>query len=216
MSSSSSPAPEKGLQVEARPFPYAEVAHIGPLAASSGMEAADPLAEIARREAAAREAGIREGESRARAAYDENLAHVRENLRVALAGFARERESYYRRIEGEVVQLALSIARKVLHREAHVDPLLLGALVRVALDQIEGSTKVIVRVNPQQVGDCRAYFAHCMDPSELPEVIEDPEVERDHVRLQTELGVTELGIEPQLKEIEQGLSDLLAQRPQGS
>ena len=220
MSTSYSRAPEKPAEQEIRPFPYADAAGGRPATAGSAAGVASDLVdsadESARREAAAREAGIREGELRARAAYEEHLERVRENLRVALAGFARERESYYHRVELEVVQLALSIARKVLHREAYMDPLLLAALVRVALDKIETRTKVIVRVNPQQAPDCRAFFARCMDPEEMPEVLEDPAVELDQSVLQTELGTAEIGIEPQLKEIELGLMDLLSQRPQAT
>jgi hypothetical protein len=33
--------------------------------------------------------------------------------------------------------------------------------------------------------------------------------------ISTQLGTTEIGIESQLKEIEQGLFDLMAQRPEG-
>src|SRR5262249_43949632 len=127
--------------------------------------------------------------------------------------FARERQMYFQKVESEVVQLALSIARKVLHREAQVDPLLLAGIVRVALDQIEGTTKVTIRVNPLQAADCRAFFARNMDPQEVPEVIEDPTIETERCVLQTEMGSTELGVEVQFKEIEQGLMDLLAQRP---
>ena len=49
-----------------------------------------------------------------------------------------------------------------------------------------------------------------MDVESAPEVVEDPAVEPDRCILQTELGTTELGTEIQLKEIEQGLLDLLA------
>jgi hypothetical protein len=53
------------------------------------------------------------------------------------------------------VQLALSIARKVLHREAQVDPLLLMGIVRVALERIEGATGVTLAVHPEQVPEWR-------------------------------------------------------------
>lgn len=220
MSSSSSPAPHHALasesQPETHPFPYVDAGRGGAGEISGMAPALDFSAEIVRRETAAREAGIREGELRAQAGYEQHLADTRENLRVALAGFAKERELYYHRVEDEVVRLALSIARKILHREAETDPLLLAALVRVALDKIESKTKVIVRVNPRQGEDCRSFFTRCMDPQDLPEIIEDPAVPLDHCVLQTELGTAELGIEPQLQEIEKGLMDLLAQRPPGS
>jgi flagellar assembly protein FliH len=167
-------------------------------------------------ERSAHEAGRQEGEMQARAAFDQQLAQVRESVRAALQAFAGERAAYYRQVEIEVVELALSLARKILHREAQVDPLLLAGMVRVALDKIESGTKVVVRVHPEQVSDCRGYFARTLEPGEVPEVVEDAAIARDCCVLQTGLGTTELGLEVQLKEIEKGLMDLMARRPEAA
>ena len=45
------------------------------------------------------------------------------------------------------------------------------------------------------------------------EVKGDPAIEAHNCVLETELGVTELGLDAQLKEVEQGFFDLLAHRP---
>jgi flagellar assembly protein FliH len=149
----------------------------------------------------------------ARATFDQQLAQVRESVRGALQEFAAERTAYYRQVETEVVQLALNIAHKILHREAQVDPLLLAGMVRVALEKIESETSVTVRVHPDQVSDFRSYFARALEPAEVPEVVEDAAIARDCCVLQTALGTTELGLKVQLKEIEKGLADLMARRP---
>jgi flagellar assembly protein FliH len=214
MSTSYSHAVEPEVSTRTDPFPYAEVgvarsAHPGNLLGGGPAAAL----ELARLEAAAREAGRQEGEARGRDAFEPQLERARESVRLAVDAFARERAAYFHQVEAEVVQLALSIARKILHREAQVDPLLLAGIVRVALDQIESKTKVVVRVHPTQSEDCRGFFARYMDPQRMPEVVEDAAVELDRSVLQTELGTTELGIEVQLKEIEQGLLDLMALRP---
>ncbi len=47
-----------------------------------------------------------------------------------------------------MVRLALAIARKVLHREAQLDPLLLAGVVRVALDQMQAGSRVLLRTSP--------------------------------------------------------------------
>lgn len=200
------PAQQAALQTEVQPFAYAE-------AGTEGGVTARARASV-NSEQLAREAGRREGEMQARAIFDEQLAQVREKARAALSDFAVERAAYYRQVETEVVQLALSIARKVLHREAQVDPLLLAGMVRVALDKIEAGTKVMVHAHPEQVSDYRSYFARALDPAEVPEVVEDAAVARDCCVLQTGLGTTELGLELQLKEIEKGLMDLMARRPE--
>ena len=212
-------------KLESRPFPYAELpahgatpAPLGGMAAALGQDrpAPDPCELALQGEAGAREAGRREGEAQARAAFDNRLAELRESVRSALAEFARQRGAYYQQVEGEVVRLALNIARKILRREAQVDPLLLAGMVRVVLEKIESGTKVVVRVHPHQVSECRAYFAQHMEPRQVPEVLEDVALAMDHCVLQTELGATDLGPEVELKEIEQGLFDLLERRPPSS
>ena len=55
-----------------------------------------------------------------------------------------------------------------------------------------------------------------MDADKAPEVAEDATLQPDHCRLQTTMGTTEMGVEVQLQEIERGLLDLMAQRPQAS
>lgn len=221
MSSSCNPAPKLAQEPEVHPFLYAEVAaqtgFSGPAKSTSAEEPAGDLrgaGEImAQREAAAREAGRKEGEAQGRAAGAEQLAQVRASVTASLAAFAGDRTLYYQRVETEVVQLALAIARKVLHREAQVDPLLLAGLVRITLEKIESATKVVLRVHPQQVSECRSYFAQHMEANQVPEVVEDPAMQMDHCALETALGKTEVGVEVQLKEIEQGLFDLMAKRP---
>jgi len=212
MSTSPNPAPDPRQHArDVRPFPYAEAGIVH--SPDQGNE--PPAAEKERGlQEAARAAGRQEGEAAARATFEKQLLQLRESLRGAIADFARERAHYYQQVEAEVVRLALSIARKVLHREAAVDPLLLAGIVRVALDKMESATKVTVRVPPQQVSEFRTYFAQNREPEDAPEVIEDSTLEPNHCKLETSLGTTELGLELQLKEIEQGLMDLLAQKPQ--
>jgi len=217
MSTSYSPAPEAKPEPESRPFLYAEAAAEAGTGSKAGSVAGEGIPNsgeiLAQRETVARETGRREGEAQAHAAGEQHLAEIRESVSTALAGLARDRAQYYQQVETEVVQLALAIARKILHREAQVDPLLLAGMVRIALEKIESATKVVVRVHPQQVSECRSYFAQHMESRNVPEVVEDAAVKTDHCVLQTALGTTELGVEIQLKEIEQGLFDLLAKRP---
>lgn len=223
MSTSCKPGLEVGQIPATRPFPYAELpppapnvsVATGPRATAGDWGERSPQSDevLATREAAAREAGRKEGEAQARAAFDQHLAEIREQIRTALQDFANQRSTYYQQVEAEVVQLALGIARKILRREAQLDPLLLAGMVRVALEKLESGTKVSVRVNPHQVSECRAFFAQHMEPRDVPEVVEDPSLAMDHCLLQTSLGTTELGPEVQIKEIERGLLDLLEQRP---
>lgn len=174
----------------------------------------DPLIEDDHRsrEVAAHDAGRLEGEAHARADFVSQIDDMRHCLAEALEQFARERQEYYQRVEREVVQLALSIARKILHRESNIDPLLLAGMVRVLLERMEHASKLSVQVNPSEVSEFRAFFARYL-PDKQPEVIENAELPSGRCMVHTELGTTEVGPETQLKEIEQGLLDLQAAKP---
>jgi flagellar assembly protein FliH len=191
-----------------QPFLYADTSTVGSVDA-----ALNDSAHGAQRESMAWERGRQEGAAEARTHFEKELATCKAVLLEALQAFAREREAFYEKVEGEVVTLALSIARKILHRETQVDPLLLLGMVRVALEKIEASTKVMLRVHPQRAAEWREYFGRSIDVRDIPEIVDDPGLMPDRCILETQLGTTELGWEVQFKEIEQGLLDLLAERP---
>ncbi len=115
-------------------------------------------------------------------------------------------------MEAEIVQLSLAIAAKILHRESQVDPTLVAALVRVAVERMREGSSVTVRVSPAQFARCKDYFGKQANMAKV-QVTEDPELSDHDCLLETELGVTNLGLDTQLKEVEQGFFDLLALRP---
>jgi flagellar assembly protein FliH len=206
-----------------QPFPYASLpatatSHGGAMVPVVADEFRSPANDSGAADAAAKEAQVRmqaqqEGEAQAGKIFEERLAVERASVADALANFTRDRAAYFGQVESEVVQLALSIARKILHREAQLDPLLLAGIVRVALEKIDGATGVVLRVHPQNAADWRRYLATHLEPSDLPEIVEDPAQPLDRCALETSMGTALVGVEVQLKEIEQGLMDLLAARP---
>ena len=217
MSSSPAQSPTKEL---VRPFVYSEVAvATNPELASfihSGDRARDPSesdAGLHRQIAAARREGRDQAVAETRIEFENALNSARANVAAALRDFAHERAKYYQNVEGEVVRLALNIARHILHREAQIDEFLLAGLVRVALEKIESRTGVVLRTNPAHVGKWRAYFAQHLEPAFLPEIKEDASIDVEHCVIETSLGSAQVGMELQLQEIERGFMDLLAQRP---
>jgi flagellar assembly protein FliH len=214
------PLPDDSARV-VLPFPYDELlpgTGMRPLAepgaeASEAPPAPEATALATAGQARARELGREEGRAEARKSFDEQLARERAVIAAALAQFTRDRGAYYTKLEEEVVQLSLAIARKILHREAQVDPLLLAGIVRVALEKIEGATGVALRVHPRVAADWQRYLASRMDPGDLPGIVEDSALEPERCVLETSMGTAQLGVEVQLKEIEQGFMDLLAARP---
>jgi len=209
----SSSAPKRQPVPEASPFAYAEAELPGgaPGSASDAGQAAEERNR--RQQAEAFEQGRQSAQQQFRSELDAALAKNREQISDVLQEFALERQNYYRRIEGEVVQLALAIARKILHRETQLDPHALAGIVRVTLEKLDTGTKVSLHVHPKEAADWRHYFACLMEGAPAPDVHEDPAIAPGECRIETSLGSTEVGLQSQLKEIETGLLDLLAERP---
>ncbi len=218
------PSPLSGsipAQPQGSPFVYSEVSACGQqnwpregFLAGAKSESDSSAPNQAAQLEQARDLGRQQGAAEARKKFDELLARERAAIAKALAEFIRERGTYYRKIEEEAAQLALAIARKILHREAQVDPLLLMGIVRVALERIEGATGVKLAVAPQQAPDWQRFLASRMEPGDLPEIVEDAAIPPGQCQLRTSMGTAQLGVEVQLKEIEQGFADLLAARPE--
>ncbi|HEX4036780.1 MAG TPA: FliH/SctL family protein [Acidobacteriaceae bacterium] len=153
-----------------------------------------------------------QAEQKLRQEYEQKLSGARNALNAALLQFGEERNAYFARVESEVVQLSLSIAAKILHREAQVDPMLVATLVRMAVERMRDDSSITVRVHPDRVAAWRRHFA--ADPATARIMVtEDPQLTDQDCVLETELGSANFGLDLQLKEIEQGFFDLLALRP---
>src|SRR5579863_9260854 len=115
--------------------------------------------ELAARIAQERAEAAQEVELRLRREFEQKLAMAREPIAAMLAGFEDQRSHYYAQVEMEIVQLALSIAAKILHREAQVDPMLVAALVRLAVERMREGSSVTIRVSPGKGASWKQYFA---------------------------------------------------------
>lgn len=161
----------------------------------------------------ARTEAATEAELRLRRAHEERLASISDRIGRAVEQFAEERRSYFALVETELIRLALSIAARILHREAQVDPLLVAALVRIAIEKMRDGSGVTVRVAPRDAAGWRTRLDANIGGSDV-EIVEDEQLGPQECVLETRVGSVEFGIEAQLKEIERGFFDLLAHRPE--
>jgi len=150
-----------------------------------------------------------EGRAECATEYAFALKQERNAVVQACTLFAADRERYFTEVEGEVVRLALGIAARVLHRETQMDPLLLAASVRVALEKIADRPGTVLRVPAASAAQWRTLFPD----GAIVEVIGDEAMALDDLVLESQVGRVELGVPVQLKEIEKGFFDLLQKRP---
>lgn len=156
-----------------------------------------------------------EARTESRQEWEEELQErvVVERTRVAQAveTFRVERKRYFIDVEGEVVKLALAIAARILHREAKLDPLLLTAAVRVALDKVTDNSTMELRVPAGELESWKNALE--MEAESRVQLVGDLRLGAGECILETAVGKVELGIPAQLQEIEKGFFDLLQQRP---
>jgi flagellar assembly protein FliH len=169
--------------------------------------------ELEQYKAEARGEGMREGLLQAQKKFEQELVGERAKIEETIRNFRSQAGQYYARAEVELVQLSLAIAAKILHREAQVDPTLVAALVRITLEKLQHGTNVTVCVRPEEVAEWNKYFELHKEDQSRVQVKADPALQPHDCILETELGVTDVGLSSQLKEIEKGFFDLLAQRP---
>lgn len=150
------------------------------------------------------DSGLRQGEQQARL----ELAPVLERLHSALADFVGLRQQIRRSAEKDVVQLALLIAKRVLHREMTVDPGALNALARVVFERLARAESYRVKVHPHFADSIRA----AIPPSQLSRVHidADPACALGTLSIQSPEGNVDASIDTQLDEINRGLADRIS------
>jgi flagellar biosynthesis/type III secretory pathway protein FliH len=166
-------------------------------------------AEISRLVSEAHAQGMAEGIRRTEARFADELAKERERTSEAIRNFQEQCKEYFSKVELELVHLSLAIAAKILHRESQIDRMVVAGLVKVMLEKLHQNTKVVVRVRPEDEKSWQQYF----HDNKALQVIADSTLEPKACVLESEVGVANLGLDSQLKEVEQGFFDLLAQKP---
>jgi flagellar assembly protein FliH len=150
--------------------------------------------------------GRQEGEAAALHQYQTRV----EQMASIVQSTAGLRARIRRESEQELVQLSLAIARRILRRELSVDPGALNGIVKACLDRLESRQVQRIRLHPEFAGPVRSH----LDPG--VEVAGDPRLDPGEVRIETDQGEIDAGMETQLGEIERGFADLLPQRRSSS
>ena len=197
----------------ARPVVWRQVQ---PGAPAGGSEAAGQRAQIEQhveeRVREARAAGLREGEAAARNRGAAELKRTLDHLAQSIQELAGWRARLRREAEGDLVRLALEIARRVVRREIAVDPDALRGLAAAALEKLRGQDISRVKVHPSHA----ALLAACLKQApggNTVEVVADASREPGALIFETARGNLDASVNAQLQEIERGLVDRLRKQP---
>ncbi|HUO30820.1 MAG TPA: FliH/SctL family protein [Bryobacteraceae bacterium] len=163
--------------------------------------------ERARREA--RQAGHAEGQAAGRAQAAAELQPVFEKLARTIQEVAGLRPRILRETEGELVELSLAIARRILRRELSVDPDALRGLVKSALEKLPAQEISRIRIHPELLPGVQKALAG--EGRELP-LMADGTLAPGALLIETARGKLDGSIETQLAEIGRGLADRFAEQ----
>jgi flagellar assembly protein FliH len=108
------------------------------------------------------------------------------------------REQMIHKTERQVVQLALAIAARIIHREVAVDQELLVAMARVALDRLGDRASATIRLNPQ---DFAAAGVDRLVGKSAVQIVADASVNRGGCRVESDFGLIDVAVAAQLAEI---------------
>lgn len=155
----------------------------------------------------ARQAGLREGEAAARQKAAAEIEAIREQTSRTVAELAQVRSQLFHQAEGDLLRLAMEIARRIVHRELRVEPGAVDALIRHALDKVQGQEVCRVRAHPDQAAWLRPALER-LGQGQL-EVKADASLEPGAMLFETSRGNLDASVETQFREIERGLADRL-------
>lgn len=159
------------------------------------------MLDVARAEAAA------EARHDFEAELTEQLGQERVRVELLASEFAMDRQRYFAAAEGQVVRLALAIARRILAREVAADGMHLQATVRAAFARLQAESATVLRVPTAEVADWEATLGN--EFQGRAQICGDGRMANGECRLDTNVGKVELGVEVQIAEIERGFSEIL-------
>ena len=184
-------------------WPQAAAAAPAPQPLYDPTAAHDPAAQQAHLAALEREAfvkGYAQGErAGAEAAASRGEAMLR-RLTQTLEEIAGLRAQMIHDTEHQMVRLALAVARRIVHREISLDPDLLIAIARVAMDRLADSARVTVRLNPEDLAATAAAREAEWAGTHV-EVVPDARLPRGGCRIESEFGTVDAGVDAQLQEL---------------
>jgi flagellar assembly protein FliH len=193
-------AASAGPQAQGAGAPAAE-------APASATDGSDPAAVDALRASVERDAfskGYAQGERAGAEAAAKRAEAMIRRLTETLGELTSLREQMIHETERQMVQLALAVARRIVHREVSLDQDLLVAMARVALDRLGDSAQVTVRLNPEDF-DATSVVRSAQWTGTHVAVVADARVGRGGCRVDSDFGTMDAGVDAQIQEIARAL-----------
>jgi flagellar assembly protein FliH len=148
--------------------------------------------------------GRQEGLAEGRLAWEESGKRMARSV----ADLAGTKARLRCEVEREAVCLAVTMARRILRREIHVDPEALHGVCKAAFERVSMREATAVRVHPGIKVKVEGWLREVGSPARL-EVSGDASLEEGAFIVETTRGTLDASVDTQLDEIDRGFADLL-------
>jgi flagellar assembly protein FliH len=163
-------------------------------------------AEIAALEKEAFAKGYAHGEREGNAVAAQRAEVLLTRLSQTIDDLAALRSGMLHKTERDVVRMAVAIAERIVHRTLAIDPELLLAMARVAIDRLGDGIVATIHLHPE---DHRAMVAvRAKRPDVVPSAVAiepDATIARGGCVVRSEFGVIDLGLDAQIAEVSRAL-----------
>ena len=158
------------------------------------------------------EKGIIEGDKAGSERAAQKLEPVLDSLNQVLLQIKNLRRVAYQRIEKEVVELALAIARKVICREIEMDKEVVVWVAREALAKIDDPGKITIKLNPsdlQFINETKYNLSEMIGNVDNVALESESSIQSGGCVVETDLGEIDARIEHQLQAVEESFRTAL-------
>jgi flagellar assembly protein FliH len=169
-----------------------------------GPAALDPQAHLAALEREAFTKGYAQGERAGVEAGAKRAEAMLRRLAQTLDELSRLRTTMIRDAERQMVQLALTMARRLVQREISLDSEIVAAMAHVALDRLGDSAPATIRLHPDDYATVMAARGAEWAGTQVT-VVPDAAVARGGCVVESAFGLIDASVSAQFAEIERAL-----------
>ncbi|MGQ9853574.1 MAG: FliH/SctL family protein [Candidatus Oleimicrobiaceae bacterium] len=168
--------------------------------------------DAAEREAQAYAKGFADGKKTGIELAHQEMGEMYRQLGALVSQLIAEQQHLLRQAEPTLINVVMAVVRRVIRRELAGDSEYAATMVREALRYVHDSTKVVVRMHPDDAALLRDKVGELTAGAqglEQLELKEDPHLAPGGCLVETDLGTIDARLEAQLEEIAHELEEAL-------
>jgi len=147
----------------------------------------------------AEKAGYEAGFEAGQAQWEEAQEQLRQEIVRQKEVLIEERNKMLKQLEPDIIQLAVTIARSVIHAELYLAPEQINSIARAVLDRAQGEERQVLKVSSEDYEGITSFLEEDATNGRL-EIVCDNSVKRG-CKAETQFGEVDGTIEGQLQEV---------------